>query len=53
LNDGDKSGLARLEAALQKDRLDSRPSLSNEVMQAKLLKKLQALKLKMAALPAE
>jgi hypothetical protein len=53
LNDDEKAELARLEAALEEDRLDPRPSISNEVMQAKLLKKLAELKLKMAAHPAE
>jgi len=53
LKDDDNAELARLEAALEEDRLDPRPSIPNEVVQAKLLKKLQELKLNMAAHPAE
>ncbi len=53
LNEDEKSELARLEAALEEDRRDPRPSISNEVMQAKLLKKLAELKLKMATQAAE
>jgi len=48
LNEDEKSELARLHAALEEDRLDPRPSISDEVMQAKLLKKLAELKLKAA-----
>jgi hypothetical protein len=53
LADDEKSERARLEAALEADRLDPRPSISNAMMQAKMLKKLQELKTKMPAHPAE
>jgi hypothetical protein len=44
-----QADLRRLEAALAADRLDPRPSISNEVMQEKTAKKLKALEAKVLA----
>jgi hypothetical protein len=53
LNEDDKSELACRDAARAEDRSDQQPSISNEMMQAKLLKKLQELKLKIDVRSAE